>query len=65
MGVEASRAAMVGDDIVNDVAGAQAAGLAGVLVRTGKFQPGDLERAAPDLVVDSIADVPAMLGLEA
>jgi HAD superfamily hydrolase (TIGR01458 family) len=65
LGAEASRAAMVGDDVVNDVAGAQAAGLAGVLVRTGKFQPGDLERAAPDLVVDSIADVPAMLGLEA
>jgi HAD superfamily hydrolase (TIGR01458 family) len=65
LGVEASRAAMVGDDVVNDVAGAQAAGLAGVLVRTGKFQPGDLERAAPDLVVDSIADMPALLGLEA
>ncbi|MDH4113468.1 MAG: TIGR01458 family HAD-type hydrolase [Actinomycetota bacterium] len=63
LGVDASRAAMVGDDIANDVAGAQAAGLAGVLVRTGKFRPSDLERGRPDSVVASIADVPALLGL--
>jgi phospholysine phosphohistidine inorganic pyrophosphate phosphatase len=49
---------------VNDVEGAMAAGLAGVLVRTGKFQPADLERGVPDAVVDSIADVPGLLGLE-
>lgn len=63
-GVAPGRAAMVGDDVVNDVGGAQAAGLAGVLVRTGKFQPSDLERGAPDAVVDSLADVPALIGLE-
>lgn len=63
MGVPAERAAMVGDDVVNDVIGAQTAGLAGVLVRTGKFRPGDLDRGAPDLVVDSIADVPTVLGI--
>jgi HAD superfamily hydrolase (TIGR01458 family) len=64
LGVSAARAAMVGDDIVNDVAGAQAAGLTGVLVRTGKFRPADLDRGAPDAVVDSLADVPRLLGLE-
>ena len=64
LGVPAARAAMVGDDIVNDVAGAQAAGLAGVLVRTGKFRPTDLDRGAPEAVVDSLADVPGLLGLE-
>ncbi len=64
LGAEPRRAAMVGDDVVNDVEGAQAAGLTGVLVRTGKFRPGDLERGAPDVVVDSLADVPALLGLE-
>lgn len=32
------KAVMVGDDIVNDVGGAQACGLAGVLVRTGKYR---------------------------
>ena len=64
LGVAAERAAMVGDDIVNDVTGAQGDGLAGVLVRTGKFRPADLDRGAPDAVVDSLADVPALLGLE-
>ena len=29
---------MIGDDVVNDVGGAQRCGLAGVLVRTGKYQ---------------------------
>ncbi|MEM7435780.1 MAG: TIGR01458 family HAD-type hydrolase [Myxococcota bacterium] len=51
---------MVGDDIRGDVGGAQAAGLHGVLVRTGKFRPRDLERGIePDAVLDSIADLPA------
>lgn len=64
IGVPAGRAAMVGDDVVNDVLGAQAAGLTGVLVRTGKFRPEDLDRAggSPDVVLDSIADLPALLG---
>jgi len=65
LGVPPARAAMVGDDVVNDVTGAQEAGLAGVLVRTGKFRPDDLDRGAPDAVVGSLADVPALLGLEA
>ena len=50
--------AMIGDDIVTDVGAAMTAGLVGVLVRTGKFQPQDLEGSVhPDLVVDSVADV--------
>ncbi len=63
LGVPADRAVMVGDDVVNDVLGARAAGLAGVLVRTGKFRPEDLERAdgAPDAVLGSISDLPAWL----
>jgi HAD superfamily hydrolase (TIGR01458 family) len=63
LGVPAARAAMVGDDIVNDVEGARAAGLTGILVRTGKYREGDLERGTADDVVDSLADVPAWLGL--
>jgi HAD superfamily hydrolase (TIGR01458 family) len=61
LGTSAGRTAMVGDDIVNDVLGAQAAGLTGVLVRTGKFAPSDLEKGAPDHVVDSLADVPDLI----
>ncbi len=63
LGVPPGHAAMVGDDVVNDVLGAQAIGITGVLVRTGKFLPGDLERpeGQPDHVLDSIADLPAWL----
>jgi HAD superfamily hydrolase (TIGR01458 family) len=65
LGVAPPRVAMVGDDVVNDVTGAQEAGLAGVLVRTGKFRPDDVDRGEPDAVVDSLADVPSLIGLEA
>jgi len=61
LGVPASRAAMVGDDVVNDIGGAQAAGVLGVLVRTGKFREDDLTGASPDVVLGSIADVPPWL----
>jgi FMN phosphatase YigB (HAD superfamily) len=63
LGVPADRAAMVGDDVVNDVEGARAAGLTGILVRTGKYRPGDERRGSPDAVVDGLADVPGWLGL--
>jgi ribonucleotide monophosphatase NagD (HAD superfamily) len=55
---------MVGDDIVNDILGAQAAGLTGILVRTGKYREGDAERSEgrPDHVLSSFADLPAFLG---
>lgn len=49
---------MIGDDIESDVAGAQAAGLKAVLVRTGKFCPEHLRRGIkPDAVADSIAAI--------
>jgi HAD superfamily hydrolase (TIGR01458 family) len=63
LGVPAERAAMVGDDVEADVGGAMEEGLAGILVRTGKYRE-DLVRAsgiAPSATVDSIADVPALL----
>jgi HAD superfamily hydrolase (TIGR01458 family) len=41
MGIEADAAVMVGDDAEFDVAAARAAGLSGVLVRSGKYRPGD------------------------
>lgn len=64
LGLGVDRVAMVGDDILNDVLGAQAAGLTGVLVRTGKYRQGDEDRheAKPDHVVDSIADLPRIIG---
>lgn len=63
LGVPAGSVAMVGDDIANDVLGAQAIGMTGVLVRTGKFRAADLERdeGAPDHVIGSFADLPTLL----
>jgi HAD superfamily hydrolase (TIGR01458 family) len=61
LGVPAARAAMVGDDIVNDVIGAQAVGLTGVLVRTGKFRGPDVAEGTADVVLDALADVPRWL----
>ena len=59
IGAPADQAIMIGDDIRGDVGGAQAAGISGVLVRTGKFQPSDLESdIKPKAVLDSIADLP-------
>ena len=63
LGVPAERALMVGDDVEADVLGAQAAGVGGVLVRTGKFRPEHLQAGRPDHVLDSIADLPGLLGL--
>ncbi|NNE42948.1 MAG: TIGR01458 family HAD-type hydrolase [Gemmatimonadetes bacterium] len=65
LGAVPEAAWMVGDDVHSDVGGARACGLRGVLVRTGKFDAAELARAepgrAPDLVVDSIAELPAAL----
>jgi len=55
---------MVGDDVENDVLAAQAVGVTGVLVRTGKLREEKLAGASgtPDHVIDSIVDLPALLG---
>lgn len=63
MQLNASQVLMVGDDIDSDIGGAQNAGLLGALVRTGKYRQAYAEASAicPDVVVDSIADLPALL----
>ena len=62
-GVGADGAGMVGDDVETDVGGAMRAGLAGILVRTGKYrQDFVLESGVePTATVDSIADVPDLI----
>jgi HAD superfamily hydrolase (TIGR01458 family) len=64
LGLDPGDGIMVGDDIGADVRGAQAVGSTGVLVRTGKFRPSDLEGAgvAPDHVIDDIGHLPDLLG---
>ncbi len=59
LGLEAEDVVMVGDDIINDVHGAQSAGIRGVLVKSGKYRDDDVERSGvtPDLVVNSIREL--------
>jgi HAD superfamily hydrolase (TIGR01458 family) len=54
---------IVGDDLESDVAGGHQAGLRTVLLRTGKFREDELATApvAPDVVLDSLAELPAWL----
>lgn len=64
LGVAPERVAMVGDDVEADVGGAMDAGLAGILVRTGKYREDLVEESGiePNATVDSVADLPALLG---
>ncbi|MEI7516885.1 MAG: HAD-IIA family hydrolase [Mycobacteriaceae bacterium] len=70
LGVDPDETYMVGDDLNNDVLPAQVVGMTGVLVRTGKFRQETLDRWAadefamqPNHVIDSVAGLPALLGL--
>jgi HAD superfamily hydrolase (TIGR01458 family) len=62
LGVPASAAAMVGDDIETDIGGAQRCGIRGILVRTGKFREENLARSGikPDLIIGSVADLSSL-----
>lgn len=64
LGLAADAVAMVGDDLDSDVRAAQSLGITGVQVRTGKFRAAQLDDGrAPDVLLDSFADVPGWLGL--
>lgn len=65
-GVLAHQTVMVGDDLLSDVAGAQAVGIRGVLVQTGKFRPNQLlcVDVVPDAVLSSVADLPDWLAMQ-
>lgn len=70
LGVEPDEMYVVGDDLNNDVVAGQVVGMTGVLVRTGKFRQDTLTRWAadefaiqPNHVIDSVADLPELLGL--
>lgn len=61
--VQPQEALMVGDDLENDIDGAQRAGLQGALVCTGKHnaQSPLLEFIRPDVILPSITDLPGWL----
>jgi len=59
LGLDPGQVLMIGDDIRGDIDGAQQAGIAGALVRTGKFRAEDMESGVrPAVLLDSIADLP-------
>ncbi|MCK9631136.1 MAG: TIGR01458 family HAD-type hydrolase [Methanoregula sp.] len=63
MDLQPGEVAMIGDDIFTDVGGAQAAGITGILVRTGKFREDILQdsKVRPDAIIDSIARLQEIL----
>ena len=65
MELQSSEVAMIGDDIDVDIGGSQQIGLTGILVKTGKYRQNYAEASfvKPDFLIDSIADLPKLLGL--
>jgi HAD superfamily hydrolase (TIGR01458 family) len=61
LGLPAETVAMVGDDPELDIRGAQAAGLRGILVETGRYRPGAESPFRPDLILRSVAHLPEAL----
>lgn len=58
LAVTSDEVILIGDDIKGDIDGAKQAGIRGLLVRTGKFRPADLDGPIkPYAVIDSIADL--------
>jgi HAD superfamily hydrolase (TIGR01458 family) len=59
LNIPAENVVMVGDDIESDIFGAHRMGMRGVLVKTGKFLPEDLERMdiKPWKTIDNIGDL--------
>ena len=59
LGLPAAEVAVIGDDLEAEVVGAQAAGMRGILVRTGKFREEELacSDACPDAILDSLVEV--------
>jgi HAD superfamily hydrolase (TIGR01458 family) len=64
IGTLPEKTVVIGDDLEADVGGAQAAGSIGVLVRTGKFRPAQLEESdiQPDARLDSVGDLGRLFG---
>jgi len=63
MQLQAEEVVMIGDDIDSDIGGAQAAGIRGALVKTGKYRAAYTEASAikPDFIIDSVVDLPKLL----
>jgi len=58
-----SQIAMIGDDLVNDIEGAQKVGIKSGLVKTGKYRQEILNQSQvkPDFILSSISELPSLL----
>ncbi len=64
MGLAKDEVIMVGDRLSSDIQGANDFGIRSVLVKTGEYALGRTEGGArPDWVLESVAELPALLGL--
>jgi HAD superfamily hydrolase (TIGR01458 family) len=63
VGCRPEEAVMVGDDVEADVGGGMATGMSGILVRTGKYRPGDDKAITPppSYVADDLSDAAAWI----
>ena len=62
MGLKPDEVLMIGDDIESDIKGAMDAGLRAALVKTGKFQPKDLNRGIkPEVILPDVTALPSLL----
>lgn len=59
LGLKKVEIAMVGDDLINDIQGAQQIGIYSILTKTGKFSQNILNKSniTPDLIINSIKDL--------
>ena len=51
-------AVLIGDDLTDDIGGAQAVGILGILVRTGKFRPSNEQNGTlrPAMIANDFAE---------
>jgi HAD superfamily hydrolase (TIGR01458 family) len=64
IGIPANEAAIIGDDIDVDIGGGQQAGLKGIQVKTGKYRDSYAQASSikPDFVIESVMDLPGLIG---
>ena len=63
MGLDSKDVVMFGDDLINDIYGAQQLDIPGILIKSGKYHKGMLESSSiiPDGFLESIADLPKII----
>jgi len=62
MGLDQRQVVAVGDRVHTDIRGARSAGLRSILVRTGEFDPCELQgELQPDFLCDSVRDLPEVI----